>query len=405
VLIATHSGIRGRPGTELTDEVVDESVGRLLAHIGLPALVAVARDERATSEALAETVTEAILARGADALHLGIVSTPGARVAALARGARGVVMVTGSHLAEDLNGLKLAGPPRMGPIDVRELSDALPRGSQRGRRQSEPGAAELHAEAVCAAVDVEGIRSAGLAVVLRGGAGDGAAAALERLGCARVVGRGADVTLRLDADADRLQLADAHGEAIDSEATLALAVSRREPALVVRSSDTSRMVDAIQASRGGRVTVVPPGELHLLRALPQGKTDALAGEGNGGVIVPAVGPGRDGLAVGAIVLELLARTEAPLSQLVAALPRLSRARSTLPCEDSASAATALGRAAQVLGLEAPQDPEVGLIVERGDSWGLVRRSATEPVLKLTTEAPKPRAASTLHEELLAALAP
>jgi phosphomannomutase len=163
------------------------------------------------------------------------------------------------------------------------------------------------------------------------------------------------------------------------------------------------MVDAMQQARGARVAAVPPGELHLLGALREGDTDALAGEGNGGVIVPAVGPGRDGLAVGAVVLELLARTGVPLSQLAGELPRLSRIRSTLPCEDALSAGEALARAAPPLGLAPPEDPEVGLMLERGAAWGLARRSATEPILKVTVEAPDPGAARSLHAELVAAL--
>ena len=399
MLITTHSGLRGRPGTELTDELIDETVGRLVALLrsgGLPPRIAVARDERATSAAICETAAEASLARGADVIDLGVVSTPGAKVAARAGGAGGAVMVTGSHLAEDLNGLKLVAAPRWGPLDSRGLPPPAPRAAERGRRSAEPRAAEIHAAAVCAAVDTAAIRAAAPVVELSGGPGDGPAMALDMLGC--TTGGGApDLRLRLDADADRATL----GE-LDSELTLMLAVAAREPGLVVRSSDTSHAIDDMQAARGARTVVVPPGELHLVEALG-GSTDALAGEGNGGVIVPAAGPGRDGLAAGVLALELMATTGRPLDDLAGSLPAYERRRSSVPCEDPAGAVARLTAAAEALSVSPPADPETGLSVRRGGAWGLIRRSATEPVLRVTAEAPSADDAARLHDELVALL--
>jgi phosphomannomutase len=330
-----------------------------------------------------------------DVIDLAVVSTPGAKVAARAAGASGAVIVTGSHLADDLNGLKLVAAPRWAPVDSRGLPPPTPRAPGRGRRHEEPRAAELHAEAVCAAVDAAAIRAAAPAVELTGGAGDGAAIALEMLGCA--AGDPPDLRLALDADADRATL----GE-LDSELTLMLAVAAREPELVVRSSDTSRAIDDMQAQRGARTVVVAPGELHLVEALGE-SSSALAGEGNGGVIVPAAGPGRDGLAAGALALELMARTGKPLAELASSLPTYARSRSSVPCADPGSAAARLAAAADALSAAAPDDPETGLSVERDGAWGLIRRSATEPVLRVTAEAPRAEAAADLHDELVALL--
>lgn len=398
MLIATHSGLRGRPGTELTDELIDETIGGLAAWLsagGLEPRVAVARDERVTSAAISETAAEAALARGLDVVDLGVVSTPGAKVAARAVGAGGAVMVTGSHLADDLNGLKLVAAPRWAPLDTRRLPPATPRGAARGTRSAEPRAAELHAEAVCAAVDAAAIRAAAPAVELTGGPGEGASMALEMLGC--TTGGPPAVRLQLDADADRATLSD-----LDSELTLMLAVAAREPGLVVRSSDTSHAIDDMQTARGARTMVVPPGELHLVEALGE-STDSLAGEGNGGVIVPAAGPGRDGLAAGALTLELMARTGKPLADLARSVPAYARTRSSVPCADPASAAGRLAAAAEALGVAPPGDPETGLAVQRDVAWGLLRRSATEPVLRVTAEARTAEAAADLHDELVALL--
>ena len=172
----------------------------------------------------------------------------------------------------------------------------------------------------------------------------------------------------------------------------------RDARSVVKGADTSRAVDDLVAARGGAAIVVPPGELHLVRALRETGAD-LGGEGNGGVVVPEVGLARDGLAVAAVILEWRAREGRPLSELAAELPRYARRRSAVPCPPAATAGPALQAIAGRLGAAVPIDPEVGVHVERPEAWGLLRRSATEPVLRITAEARTESAAAELHAEL------
>jgi phosphomannomutase len=282
--------------------------------------------------------------------------------------------VTGSHLAPHLTGLKLSASPRFLPIDIRTLPPPNGAPPSRGRVRPLPGGAEEHARAVARAVAAEAIRSAGLRVSLLGGAGESAQALLAELGCD---GSGApDVRLKLDADGDRLGLAD-----VDTECILPLVALARPPRMLVRSEDTSRMVDRLLAGHA-RVRAVPPGELYLVEALIQeGDGQALAGEGNGGVVIPEVGLARDGLATAARILELVAISGRPLGDHLARLPRLARRRSTVRADAS--------------------EP---VSVERGDGlWGLVRSSATEPVVRITVEGPDPAEVDALHDELLSSL--
>jgi phosphomannomutase len=110
---------------------------------------------------------------------------------------------------------------------------------------------------------------------------------------------------------------------------------------------------------------------------------------------------RDGLAAAVAVLELCATTGRPLSELAADLPSYVRRRSTIPCFGRDGAVRALEALATKFGIAVPDDPEVGICLDRGDgTWGLIRRSATEFVLRVTTESPTAAQAEELHEELV-----
>ena len=405
-VVATHSGLRGRPDVDLTPAVVSRAVGGLVTLLnerGLPRSLGVARDGRPESRNLAAEAIAFASEAGVDVVDFGAVATPTAKLAARIRGLGGAVIVTGSHLQPEWNGLKLVAAPRYVPVDIRELPAETVSAGRRGRVSEDRHAARDHIEAVCRSVDVEVVRQAALSVAWTGGVGAEAAVVLERLGC-RPRGSEVDVGLRLDADGDRLGLVDERGIELPSDAVLALAVRARRARAVVKGADTSRMVDDLVSGHGGSVRVVAPGELHLVGALAESGGD-LAGEGNGGVVPPAVGAARDGLAAAAAILELLARTREPLSRVAAGLPRYAIRRSTIPCPRDRHASLGLDDLARSLGVAEPGDPEEGLRVEAvGGAWGLVRRSATEPVLRVTAEAPTAAAADALHAELRTALA-
>jgi phosphoglucosamine mutase len=311
------------------------------------------------------------------------------------------VIVTGSHLDETWNGLKLVAGPSYLPLDVRLLPDPAPAGRRKGSLRADRSAVAEHVAAVLASVDADAVRRAALSVSLAGGTGSVAERMLEALGC-RTDSSARDLGLVLDADGDRLELVDEQGNDLDPELTLPLVASARRSRRVVKGADTSSVVDLTVGAWGGTVRSVPTGELHLAQSLLSDGGD-LAGEGNGGVIVPAVGLARDGIAAAATILAHIALEEATLSELAASLPSLARRRSTVPCRDQARAAAALEALARSLGVE-PEDSNQGLRLDGpGGDWVLVRASGTEPVLRITAEARETERAETLHDEMRAAL--
>jgi phosphomannomutase len=402
-LIATHSGLRGR---HLTGADVEATVGGLVSLVdgsSLEGPIGLASDGRPGNDELIGGVVGAITSRGRDVVDFGVVSTPTAKIAARERGLAAAVVVTASHLPHGWSGLKLVIGPHYIPVDVGRLPEPAPRGAgAHGERREDDAAARLHAGAIERAVDADSIRAWAPQVGLSGGAGDAARLTLERLGCG-LGGVTADLGLQLDADGDRLRLADRAGNELDEELTLALSALSATPRLLVKGADTSRMIDDVVEREGGEVRTVAPGELHLVEALLETRAQ-LAGEGNGGVAFPAVATARDGLSAAALILQLLARRGEPLEQVMEELPRYARRRSRVPCEGEADARAGVEAVAADHGLGAA-DPDVGVRLELGDgAWALVRRSATEPVLRVTVEAPDEATAEALHSHLVEILA-
>ena len=176
-------------------------------------------------------------------------STPAAKLAARRRGLAGLLVVTGSHLGDGWNGVKLAAAPLFAPLDVPpHCRTGRPDGARRGQLTEDPDAPAEHAAAIVAAVDAAAVRWAGIAAEVTGAPDAAAGLVLDGLGCRR----GDGIGLELDADGDRLLLTDEEGRRLDPEATLALAALARRPALVVKGADTSRLVDLVLAPSGGR---------------------------------------------------------------------------------------------------------------------------------------------------------
>jgi phosphomannomutase len=162
------------------------------------------------------------------------------------------------------------------------------------------------------------------------------------------------------------------------------------PTVVVNLS-TSLVVEDAARSRGARFVRAPVGEANVARAIRD--EDALiGGEGNGGVMLPALHIGRDAPLGVALILHLLATTGVTLSRLVAAAPRYaivkakgSRGPELRPLYDRLRHRFP----------DATADERDGLRLSWQDRWLHVRPSGTEPIVRLIAEAPTADAAEAL----------
>lgn len=429
-------------------------------------LVAIGADGRAGFQAVHAAAVGGLLGSGCDVVDLGIATTPSVGVMVDHLGAAAGVVLTASHNPQQWNGMKFllsSGGGAAAP-DAQAAAVIVGRyqegGAARvaswdrvGRLSSDPTAASVHVGRVLRAIDDLGagtggptlgdrIRAARFTVVLDSVGGAGRMAGrllLERLGCRvvhlgdegtglfwhtpeptrenlapvmeRLAGTGAALAFCQDPDADRLALIDGDGVYIGEEYTLALGAmavlglgGAAAPVLAANLS-TSRMIDDVVVGHGGRVVRSAVGEANVVAAMRR-EGSPVGGEGNGGVIWPAVTWVRDSLGSMALILALMASRGASLRALAADIPAyaIEKRKIDIPSREAAAPVIAAIRAS--LGSEpgARADTQDGVRIDlSGPSWIHVRASNTEPIMRLIAEAPTPSAARALLDRAESAI--
>ena len=163
---------------------------------------------------------------------------------------------------------------------------------------------------------------------------------------------------------------------------------------VVCNLSTSLVVEDAARECGATVVRTPVGEAHVARRMVE-LGAVIGGEGNGGVIYPALHAGRDAPLAAALALTLLARTGRRVSEVVAAAPRYAIVKAKTPRGPALDAVyTALRRRFS----DATADTQDGLRLAWPDRWLHVRPSNTEPIVRLIAEAPAGGLAQQLVDE-------
>jgi len=441
------SGVRGLVGTDLTPEVV----ARWAAAFGIwsrepgarsrksNGRVVLGRDARTSGPMFAAAATAGLNSVGCDVIDVGLVATPTVQLAVEHYRAAGGIILTASHNPIEWNALKFVGPDGIfldgaAGTRVRELAagDSLQRASYKtiGGVEADSDAISRHLAAVLALrkVDVKAIRRRRFKVALdtvRGAGGALMPELLERLGC-RVVAINletdglfprppepvpenlkalgalvrrtkADIGIAVDPDVDRLAIVDEKGRPIGEDYTLAFAIRAVRPSsrqTVVCNLSTSLVVEDAAKEFGAQVVRAPVGEAHVARKIIALKA-AIGGEGNGGVMYPALHVGRDAPVAAALVLMLLAREKATVSELIARAPRYTIVKAKVPRGPRLEPVyEGLRRGFP----DAVVDTQDGLRLAWPDRWLHVRPSGTEPIIRLIAEAPSSADAERLIEE-------
>jgi len=433
------SGMRGHVGTDLTPELVTRhaaALGSWARSQGKPVVV-LGRDSRTSGPMFAHAAMAGLMSVGVDVIDLGIVPTPTVQMAVEEHHAGAGLILTASHNPIEWNALKFVGPDGIfldgeAGAAVRALAEKGPvRNGWEGLGvvREDPGALQRHFAHILRLpmIDVEKIRARRFRVALdcvRGAGGRSIPALLEQLGCEvhginletdgrfprapepipeNLVELGrlvrdtkSDIGMAVDPDVDRLALVDETGTPPGEDYTLAFAVrtvleaekagragKAGGQATVVVNLSTSLVVEDAARDYGARFVRAPVGEANVARAMKE-EGALIGGEGNGGVMLPALHIGRDAPLGVALILQMLAGSGVPVSQLVSQHPRYTIVKAKGP---RGAELRPLYDALRRRFPDADADERDGLRLSWRDRWLHVRPSGTEPIIRYIAEAP------------------
>lgn len=439
-LMVSISGIRGIVGESLTPHTIVKyaaAFGEYCKRINPDSPeVVLGRDGRITGKIVANIVSSTLLSTGVNVRALGICPTPTVALAVEKLGATGGISITASHNPMEWNGLKFFASTGLfldaaenaevwGIADAGHVSFAS--WEKIGKHTADDSWLQKHIDAVLALpyLNINAIKKRKLRVVLDAVNSAGGLIVpqlLRTLGCEviemhcdvsgvfahtpepipenltvlcdRVRKEKADIGIAVDPDVDRLVLITEQGEPYGEEYTIASAVKfvlEKEKQRghtftqsVVVNLSTTRAVDDIARHYGATVHRTPVGEINVAKRM-KNIGAIIGGEGSGGVILPAVHTGRDAIVGIALVLQLVSEFPGTVSELKATLPLYHIAKGKIEL-GSISPDAALQRIQSSLPDTASVNTDDGLRIDFADYWVHLRKSNTEPIVRVIAEA-------------------
>lgn len=454
-LIKSISGIRGtiggKPGEGLSPVDIVKFTAAYAAFIDRstpadkPRRIVVGRDARLSGPIVSQLVTSTLAAMGFEVINIGLATTPTTEIAVTGEEACGGIIITASHNPSQWNALKL--------LDSKGefLNDAQGKEVLRIAAEDDFTFAEIdkigsiqhnetwlrrHIDAVLALplVDREAIAAAGFRVAVdavNSVGGTAIPALLRALGVKEVVelncepnGRFAhtpepipenltqisdlmrsgiaDVGFVVDPDVDRLAIVMENGEMFVEEYTLvAIAdyVLRHTPGATVSNLSSSRALRDVTEALGCTYTAAAVGEVNVVTEMR--RTGAvIGGEGNGGVIYPAIHAGRDALVGVALFLSHLAHEKVSVSELKKRYPAYAIAKNKVQLTPDINVDAILEAIKEKYSCEKITDID-GVKIDFPDAWVHLRKSNTEPIIRIYSEAHTMEDAQKLADDIIA----
>lgn len=455
-LIKSISGIRGTiggvPGEGLSPLDIVKFTAAYATLIsrnaeGKSRTIVVGRDARLSGPMVSNLVTSTLTAMGMDVVNIGLASTPTTEIAVVEEGACGGIIITASHNPKQWNALKLLN-------DKGEfLNDAQGKEVLRIAESGEYTFAEVdnlgheyvndtynrrHIEQVLALdlVDTEAIAKANFTVAVDAVNSVGGIVIpqlLRALGVKNIIelnceatgkfahtpepipqnltqisslmsdGK-ADVGFVVDPDVDRLAIVMEDGCMFVEEYTLvsiADYVLSHTPGSTVSNLSSSRALRDVTAAHGCTYNAAAVGEVNVVTKMKE--TNAIiGGEGNGGVIYPAAHYGRDALVGVALFLTLLAKSGKKVSELRATYPVYEIAKNKIELTPELDVDAILQAVKERYAGERITDID-GVKIDFAGSWVHLRKSNTEPIIRIYSEAHTMEEADALAESIKAVI--
>lgn len=439
-LIKSISGIRGTiggaPGEGLSAVDVVKFASAYASFIAKTTkaesrTIVVGRDARLSGKMVESLAEGALTAMGFDVVNIGMATTPTTEIAVTEEGACGGIIITASHNPKQWNALKLLNSDGefLNDAEGKEVLRIAEEGcytyaevDDLGHVYTNDTYMRRHIEKVLSLplVDAEAIRKAGFTVAVdavNSVGGRVIPALLKALGVKEVVelncepnGKfahtpepipenltqisalmkrgGIDVGFVVDPDVDRLAIVMEDGEMFVEEYTLVAVadyVLSHTPGNTVSNLSSSRALRDVTARHSGcEYNAAAVGEVNVVRKMKD--TDAvIGGEGNGGVIYPELHYGRDALVGVALFLTLLAKKGVKVSELKSSYPAYAIAKNKIQLTPEIDVDRILEELKKNYADEKVTDID-GVKIDFKDSWVHLRKSNTEPIIRIYSEA-------------------
>ncbi|MDE6267064.1 MAG: phosphoglucosamine mutase [Muribaculaceae bacterium] len=438
-LIKSISGIRGTIGSAPGDGLSPLDIVKFTAAYAsfirktttrTSNTIVVGRDARLSGKMVNDIVVGTLCAMGFDVVNIGLATTPTTEIAVVGEQACGGIILTASHNPKQWNALKLLnqdgeflndvqGKEVLRIAEAEEYQFALV--DDLGHEYTNNTYTRRHIDQVLALdlVDVEAIRNANFTVAVDAVNSVGGVVIpelLRKLGVKNIVELNceptgkfahtpeplpenltqiadlmksgvADVGFVVDPDVDRLAIVMENGEMFVEEYTLvAIAdyILSKTPGSTVSNLSSSRALRDVTTARGCTYNAAAVGEVNVVTKMKE--TGAvIGGEGNGGVIYPAAHYGRDALVGVALFLTLLAKSGKKVSELKKEYPAYAIAKSKIELTPAIDVDAILAAVKQKYANEKITDID-GVKIDFADSWVHLRKSNTEPIIRIYSEA-------------------
>ncbi|MCK4906494.1 MAG: phosphoglucosamine mutase [Spirochaetes bacterium] len=426
-LKASVSGIRGIIGESFTPPVIEAYVYSYCRWLK-SGTVAVGRDGRKSGGMVQSLVQGALLANGINVIDIGICPTPTLLNYVREKGLDGGIIITASHNPIKWNALKLVkkGGIFLNKADFDIVSknfkskDRLYADINKiGLLCQDTEAVNIHIDSFIKKYDISHIKTKRYRVAVDPVNGAGSVmfeSFLKRLGCnvfsvndeitgffsrppeprpgalsdlsKTVIDNKCVIGFAFDPDADRLCLVDENGTALSEEYTLALAIlsfyKRRNTGDISVNVSTTRLIDDIAAKNLTNVFRSQVGEANVLEEMKK-RNAVIGGEGNGGVIYPALNPCRDAFVGMLLILDLLSRQKKTISTIVSEMPSYIMIKDKIILESVKGIKEKVKKVFSDADFVFKENNIDGIRLDFKTGWIHIRESNTEPVVRIIAE--------------------
>jgi phosphomannomutase len=452
-LIKSISGIRGTIGGVVEDNLTPIDAVKFAAAYGTwlkqqrnkeNYSVVVGRDARISGEMIQSLVMNTLVGMGIDVIDLGLSTTPTVEVAVPMEHADGGIILTASHNPKQWNALKLLNHKGefLNGVEGKKILEIAESNSMTfaevddlGKITKNDAYIDLHIDEVLdlPLVNTDAIKAANFKVVVDGVNSTGGIAIpllLERLGveavklycdptghfphnpeplkehlgdlAEAVVKAHADFGIVVDPDVDRLAFMDENGDMFGEEYTLVACadyVLSQNPGNTVSNMSSTRALRDVTEKHGGSYEASAVGEVNVVEMMKKNNV-VIGGEGNGGIIYPELHYGRDALVGVALFLSLLAEKKMSVSALRATYPNYFMSKKKIELTPQLDVDAILKTMESNYSHEQLTTID-GVKIDFADSWVHLRKSNTEPIIRIYTEAPSQDTADSLADRFIA----